>query len=255
MTNLAKIQEQFANHIYDENNLEIAPIINSEKIPVEKRLNIYRNNVFGGFHDALSLTYNITKKIVGEDYFNHLVDKYNQNYISTSGNLEDYGQFFPELIKNLEKKHKLLYLEDIAKFEWLFNLSYLSEDTQNIDLAKLQSLNEEEFMNLNFFLSPSSYLISSKYPIYKIWEMNYNDTDEEINLAEKTGDFILISRPDFKIEVKKLSEIEFNFLKLIQDQKNIYQIYEELSQNDKNFDIGSFVNKFISSRIITKFKI
>ena len=63
--NLAKLQEKFANHIYDQTNCEIFPAINFGKIPQEKMLNIYRNNIFGNFREALNLTYKITKKMPG----------------------------------------------------------------------------------------------------------------------------------------------------------------------------------------------
>ena len=38
-------------------------------------------------------------------------------------------------------------------------------------------------------------------------------------------------------------------------KKNIYQIYEKLSEKHGEFDVGSLVNKFISSKIIANFKI
>jgi len=251
---LKELQENFANHIYNKKDSKIFPIINSKKISVDKRLDIYRNNIFGSFDDCLEMTYKITKKIVGDDYFSYLCDEYKKQYKSDSGNLEDYGEFFPQLIKELEKKHKLAYLSDIANLEWRFNLAYFSKDITDIDLEKLQSLNEEEFMQLEFCLNPSCHLIASNYPIYSIWQQNIKRNSKEINIEEKKGEFIIISRPDFKVKILQLSKVEFDFLNMIKNQQNLYEIYQTITKKEKFFDIGSIINKFISLRVITNFK-
>ena len=254
---LAKLQENFAKHLYEKNNLEIVGAIDLKKIPAEKRLNIYRNNVFGSFCDVLELTYKITKQIVGDNYFKHLMNQYNQKYTSPSGNLEDYGEYFWQLIESLEVQHKLGYLKDIAKLEWFNNLSYLSREVRNINIKKLQSLSVDDFEELHFDLHPSCYLLSSKYPLYSIWFMNHNNTDQEINLEEKGEEFILIQRFGYGVDIHQLSRVEFDFLSMIIDKKSIHQIYEKLASNYTNeeFDVGLFVNKFISSKTITNFKV
>ncbi len=247
--NLSDLQEQFANHIYNQNNLKIFSKINSSKIDIRQRMDIYRNNIFSSFDDSLSLTYESTKNIVGDDYFYKIIKQYHHKYHSKSGNLEDYGQYFPKFIKSLEKEHKLPYLTDLANLEWFYNLSYFSKDAKPIDIKKLQSLSEDDFMSLYFNLHPSCYLIASKYPIYSIW------SKDKINLEEKKGQFIIIEGSSFKVNIHNLAKAEYGFLKMIEEKKNIYQIHETLSLNKEDFDIGSLINKFVSCKIITNFNV
>jgi hypothetical protein len=254
--NLARLQEKFAKNIYDQDNLEICANVNSSKIDINDRLDIYRGNVLGSFEDALSMTYPITHKIVGDDCFENFISKYNHSYRSNSGNLEDYGDKFPKLIKDLEKDHKLLYLSDVAKLEWFYNLAYFCKDAQVIDIKKLQSLSEEDFMTLSFELHPTCHIIASKYKIYSIWDENRQENiNKEINLEENKGQFIMIERSSFKVNVHELTKIEYLFLELTKEGKNIYQIHEVLGNEKEGFDIGFLINKFISSSIITNFKI
>jgi hypothetical protein len=251
---LAELQKNFAKHIYNKSDSAIIPKISSKDICALERLNIYRNNVLGSFDDALTLTYPITKKIVGDDCFQSLIKNYHQKYTSTSGDLEEYGQLFPKLIKDLQSEHNLAYLSNIATLEWHYNLSYFSIEVPNINLKKLQSLDNESFMSLTLKTHPSCHLLSSKYPIYSIWEINNSDSREEVNLEKENEQYILISRADFKVNVEQLSKTEYSFLNMIQKQNNIYKIYESLSIKNKNFDIGTLINKFISSKIIINFK-
>lgn len=252
MSKLFRLQENFANHLYQPENHTIFSEINQGKATPSERLNIYRNNVFGNFETSLELTFVITKKIVGNEFFSFLVEQYNQKYFSTSGNLEDFGEFFPTLIQDLETKHNLPYLADIAAVEWLFNVAYFSASPLEIDLAKLQSLPHEQFMELYFSLHPSCHLFASNYAIYDIWT-SYKKDNKKINLEEQKAQFILIERCNFAVNIQELTAIEYKFLKLIQKQKNIYQIFEIIGSESENFDIGSLVGKFISSKIINNF--
>lgn len=253
---LAKLQEKFSKNIYDRKNLEICTNINFGKIDINERLDIYRNNVLGSFDDALKMTYPVTNKIVGDDCFENFISKYHHSYKSNSGNLEDYGESFPELIKQLEPDHKLLYLSDVAKLEWFYNLAYFCKDSAIIDIKKLQSLGEEDFMSLNFDLHPTCHIISSKDPLYSIWNENrQEETNKEINLEENKGQFIIIERSYLNVNVHELTKLEYDFLRLTKEGKNIYHIHEILSNEEEDFDIGSLINKFISSGIITNFSI
>lgn len=253
---LYKLQKNFANHIVDEKNRDVfSQIVGNNQNLTKKRLNIYRNNVFGSFEDSLSLTYAIVKKIVGDDYFFHLTRKYQENYKSNSGNLEDYGEYFSKLLKDNENEHKLLYLSDIAILEWYYNLAYLSKDVKPIDLKTLQNIDGEVFMDLYFQLHPSCYLMASQYPIFSIYRINNNDTEEKINIAQKEGEYILIERSLSQVNVNNLSKIEYNFLKMTAGGMNVYEIFNNISQYTDNFDIGSWVNKYISLGIISNFSI
>ena len=252
---LAKLQENFANHIYNKNELKILEEIQASDIATDQRLDIYRNNVFSNFDEALALTYKIIKKIVGEDYFSYLTKEYNKKYYSNSGNLEDYGKYFPDMIESFLPNHKLVYLADIAKLEWFYNLAYFSKEAEDIDVQKLQSLNEDEFMKLFFELHSSCFLIKSKYPIYSIRQMNQADQNKKVKFKENDSQFIIIEKSQLRVNLHQLTNIEYEFLELIQKSKNIYEIYEILAAKQENFDVGAFVNKFISLRIITNFRI
>jgi hypothetical protein len=250
---LKEIQKQFATQIVDPQNMNILSQINSSHIPVGARLEVYRNNVFGNFRSVLEMVYPTVLELVGDDVFENLCVKYRQKYPSPSGNLDDYGQFFPKLINDLKNEHKLAYLKDIANLEWKFHRAYFVRNVTDFQIEKFQKLKEEELCEVKFKLHPSCVLISSKYPIFSIWESV--DSKQKLNLKNLPKEFVLIERAGFDSSIQNLCETEFLFLKHIKKGQNFYQIYEEISAKFPDFDIGSVMNKFISNGVIASYGI
>lgn len=253
--NLFSLQKNFTNHLIESKKTAIINILPYSKTESLARLNIYRNNVFGNFESVLSSTFEVVKKIVGEKYFQQLITEYIKNYPSKSGNLDLYGESFAKLIKKQLSQHRLLYLEDVAKIEFLYHKSYFAKNAKkSFDLEKFKKLKPQDYQNLTFKLHPSCYLISSNFPIYEIWQNNLNNSKKQIKVIEKEQ-FLLIDRSLNQSKISKISQAEYLFLKLINKKKKLYETYEEICRiTNQEIDIGSFLNKFISSAILVDFK-
>jgi len=167
MTNLLKLQREFAHHIFDKSAREILGKTNYSNQEGLERLNIYRNNVLGNFDSVLSATFIVTKKILGEKKFSELSKEYSQKFPSISGDLNQFGLKFPSLLKN----HNPLFLEDLAWLELFYHQSYFSEKIINkFDLKKFKKLKENEFEKIEFKLNPNCILFSSKFAVFSIWQ-------------------------------------------------------------------------------------
>ncbi len=241
--NPQKIQQNFASHIFKKSDQKILQEIPYSKQEALARLNIYRNNVLGGFESALSSTFSITKKIAGAEKFAELVQKYCQKFPSKSGNLNDFGQDFPKFLS----RYKPLYLKDLSQLELLHHQDYLAEKYEvNFDLEKFKNLPIEKFTQLTFELNPSSILFSSKFAVFSIWKK-----EKEIKNFLKPECVMAFSNQIFLLTAE-----EFLFLSLIQKQKNLYQIYKMICKKmKKEVDVGKLINRFISTGVIVSFKL
>ena len=250
---LEELQRNFANQIYNKNNQEIFAHLGGEESLKSERLSIYRNNIFGSYHSVLESTFPVVKKLVGDDFFLILGRYYNSENFSQSGNLEVYGKNFPQFIAQNFDKHKLPYLADLAKLEWLYHLSYFAANPPGIDIKSLQNLEEEDFFQIIFTLHPSCHLIESSFSIFDIWQENQKEVSlQKINFNKKQ--LVLIERAAGPRQIYNLSAAEFEFLQMSFEGKNIYEIFEKLSAQNSNFDIGSLINKFINNLILNNFK-
>jgi hypothetical protein len=238
---LEKLQHNFIDHIYKKSATEIFKYLPYQKEEALKRLNIYRNNIFGNFKDALASTYEVVFKLLGEEYFDVLAEKFIKKNPSKSGNLDEYGFDFAEFLKSQNKNHKLLYLSDVAKLESLYQQVLIGFDYQKItdfNIKKFREINEDDFFNLTFELHKSVKLLKSKYAIFSIWDSNISEEEDgkkdqrklkkEQKINFQKQEFILIEKIDEEILVRKLEMEEFIFLSEIQKGKNLYEIYKKI---------------------------
>ncbi|NDC88470.1 MAG: hypothetical protein EB075_06660 [Bacteroidetes bacterium] len=93
------------------------------------------------------------------------------------------------------------YLKDVAKLEWALHISYFASDAEPIDRDKLSQIPQEHLGDVKFKLHPSYHLISSKFPIDKIWEISQDGYDGDTNI--RTTEVIITNIDEFP-QVKEL---------------------------------------------------
>lgn len=241
MSDLLKLQRDFAHHIFAKSNHKILHNTLHSNAEALGRLNIYRNNVLGNFESILSAVFVVTKKILGATEFDFIAAKYCRKFPSTSGDLNEFGAKFPHFLKS----HQVKYLKDLAQLELLYHRSYFnSKKPQKFDLKNFSKISEENFSNLIFTLDSACVLFSSPFAIFSLWQKEHkikNFTKAEFTLIRSNHIYFLTAE-------------EFLFLTLIKKQKPLYKIYQELcKKTGKEIDIGKLINRFINNFVITDF--
>ncbi len=242
MKNLAKLQQNFCWHIFDRNKKEIANILPYSNQEALARLNIYRNNVFGNFVGVLEMIFPATKKFLGQKEFIKIAENYCVKNPSISGNLNSFGDNFPKFLK--------VEVADLARLELALHHCYYVAEVKDFDIKKFQKLAPEKLFDLRFELDPSCFLIESKFMIYNIWQDFIAEKRIKKTIIKKPQT-LLVERARGDCEVRELNKVEFIFLKNLKENKTLYQTYQKMMRAEKNCDIGSILNKFISLRIIT----
>jgi hypothetical protein len=240
MTDLLNIQRNFASHLQKESDKKIVPKISGSRLEAEARLNIYRNNVYGGFEAVLIGKFSQTIKILGAKKFAKLLKKFCQEFPSKSGDLDDFGVDFPKFISRIRPA----FLKDLAQLELLHHQAYFAKKVlKKFDVKKLQKLPTQKVGELYFYLDPSCFLFSSKYAVCSIWQNLENTKNPE------NPESALIQSED----ILKISEEELLFLSLIKKQKKLYEIYQIMSKKNKNVDIGDLLKRFIANGTISDY--
>ncbi len=244
------LQKIFANHIYKKTNQDIFTIFAHSKDEIKSRLEIYRNNVFGNYINVVESIFIKTKQHLGDELFYQFTNSYLKKYKSLSGNLDEYGQNFPNFLKANKAKHRIDYLFDLATLELYLHQCYFAKDAKEFDIPSFQKLTEEQYCSALFNLHDSCYLLESKFNLNMIWQ------EQKINKSEIKNSkkyYFLIHRCLQKEVVEDLSHEEYLFLQEIIKKTKLYDIYKKIiSKSKKEFDIGQSLNKFIASGIISK---
>lgn len=213
MSSLRELQSQFMGALLDETVEKEAHWVKNSEIPTENRIGIYRGNVRANFLDALGLTFPVTRRLVGEDYFNHTARGFHRRHPSQCGDLHPAGRAFAEYLAVLHAADDYRYLKDVAAFEWLLQETLLAAEHQPLDLAKVQQTPPADYDGLKFKLHPTARLFRSEFPCWAIWRANIDETKEPdmINL-DGGAECLLLLRVHGQLAIHSLTTAEARFL-------------------------------------------
>ena len=222
----------------------------------QKRLAIYRNNVFSNYRGALEAVYPAILSLVGAGYFRQAAHRYTQRYASISGDIHHYGRDFCELLASLPGAAELVYLPDVARLEWSIHAAFHAADHERLDLSRLQSVAAEDYPRLRFALNPAARLLRSDYPIRRIWQVNLPDYqgDQRVDLVEG-GENLLVMRRNFVMEVEAIAMADAAALTAFQRNEMLGQALDVALAIDADFDVGSFLQRYVLNETIAEFRV
>ena len=242
MRSLRELQSEMAREIFREAEGQASTVIRANGLSGARRLQIYRNNMFTSLSDALRAVYPVIERLVGEQFFPYAASQYIQQHSSTSGNLHDFGAAFPAFLKTFEATAALAYLPDVAALEWAYHRVYHAAEHPGIDLAALRKVPETHYEALKFRLHPACRLLTSSYPILKIWQVNQDDYsgDQTVDLNEGAS-HLLLSRCQFDIEIEPLTVGEFALLNALAKDRDFATACTQTLEAHPEFDVaGAF---------------
>ena len=203
MASLRELQVSFAAALRDES----APCA----VLPRENLSIYRNNAAIGFRTALSLSFPVLRRRVGEDYFRQLATQYRQHRPSRSGDLHWVGQGFATFLAEHLQGSEYAWLADLARLEWAREQAAIAVTHASISVDALARFAPEQLEHLVFSLQPSLRLQASDFPIFTIWAANQMEnappTDQSL-----TGECGLVRARVDGVEIRPLEPGVFSYL-------------------------------------------
>jgi hypothetical protein len=247
MSNLHNLQQNFLSAIYSNDETAITKSIKQSDLSSKAKIQIYRNNVFSSLHKVIEDAFPVIKRLVGKEFFKYLASNFIKEFPMTQQNLEDYGESLEQFLCKFEPAKQLPYLPDMARLEWAFHKAATCEKAATINTNSLSSIKQADYFNLKFTSHPSVSLVSSPYPIGKIWEMNRQSEPEPIDLSKENAAHLLCIHLHKKrtIQVIPINIQEFRFLISLKEGKNLYHTFEGAVALDPDFDLVSTLNKYL----------
>ncbi|NRD71973.1 putative DNA-binding domain-containing protein [Shewanella sp. VB17] len=203
-------------------------LVNAREID---RLAVYRNNNNQALTAAMRTAYPICDKILGEQCFDQLARNYQVHHPLKQSHLNQYGEFFSELLANTIAVHTefagLEYLSDLAQLEWLLQLSYYAGDRRDCySLSQLGLLSEDQQASVVMLLRPDVKLLRSTYPLYELW-LKYQGEQDNIKISAPEDEYhFCIYRNPFKPQVERISSEEYRVLTDIMLSHSLSQMTE-----------------------------
>lgn len=225
-----------------------------------ERLSIYRNNIQAALSKTLQQTYHTCDMLVGKEYFLQLISSYIKETPSRTQDLNDYGEtfanFLAKVVDERDEARFLCYLPDIAKLEWYVHLSSRAANDAPFDFESFAKLDEDQKDHLRFVLNSSAQLLSSPYPVYKIWRANQTEQEQggTIDLATERGENVFIWRKEFQVHVEPIGDRQlWELLQAVQRKKSLEDISKAARSEDVMTNTVSLVSRLIEKGWIVGF--
>lgn len=234
--------------------LEFAEAINSGELHMEsilpvQNMQIYQNNILINLLQTLHQTYPLVEKLVGKDFFHVAAKEYIRRYPSRSGNLYEYGEYFSDFLSEYGPVKELIYLAEVAQFEWLCHTLNIAGEHPGLDINILNRVAPEHYDQIYFVLHPACCIKKFYYPILRVVELCKSEIDEDLELGEE-GIHLLIQRSDGELSFAALSPVDFAFLSSLAEGKSLAAALEEAHILDENFVLEKKLHEWVESRVI-----
>lgn len=214
---LRALQQAFIAGIMGDESTIFKSINSDTWLSADKRLNIYRNSTQAILTKALSETFPVCKKLVGDDFFNAMGKLYMMRAPSYSPSLTHYGEMFAEFVADFEPAKSLIYLADVVRLEWAWHIAFCAADSEPLDIYAFSSVPIEKQGEIIFQLPAGASLIKSLYPIHRIWEVNQNDDVEDKTVNLDTGSvLLLVWRKNLEMRIDVLNDTQWQTLSWVQ---------------------------------------
>lgn len=228
--NLNNLQLKFSQALLYKNALIISEIQEKEAFSSDDLLQVYRNSFVMGVTEALSITYQHTLSLVGEEFFNAVARQFILQQPPQENNIISYGNGFSEYLHTLSQLKTMPCIAEMARFEWLLEkTSNLQMQTKTFDIERLATIPAEQFKNITLQIPSQVNLFSSEQDIQHLYQMIISNTVQETDL-NKACYIALKKQPDFSVELIKLNEDEFSLLEKICKQQCLGEIAAHDSQ-------------------------
>ncbi len=252
MPRLRELQLGFAEALAGEDAAErFAPWIRSEGLSGAERLRIYRHNGFATLVGALEAVFPVVRRLVGEACFAALTRSYVRAQPSASGDIHDYGGQLGAILAELPATAGYPYLGGVAALEWAYHQVFHTEPAPALDLETLRGLSPDRYPGLRFSLQPAARLVSSAFPVLRIWQVNQPDWagDQRVDLGEGGGRVLVARRAD-GIELEPLSAGEGVWLAALAEGRSLAAALAEALAEEPGFDLGPALARRIAQGVL-----
>ena len=256
MPELATLQQLFSAALTDRaRDAEAAALIAGDKEGARQRFAIYRTNIAANATGALAAIYPIVQKLVGAEFFAGLAHAYCGAHPSASGDLNEHGLQLADFVRTFAPAQSLPYLADVARLEWLVHKAHYAADCAPLNVAALTVLNQEDYARLAVMLHPAVAVLSSAYPLFRLWEVHQDDYRGELAVdVESGGEHIVVYRPQFRATVARVAAGEAAFLAAVASGAPLGSALDAALNSDREFDFAASLQTWALANIVVELR-
>ncbi len=244
MSDLLSLQRRFHRALGDDGDA-LADIVPD----AARRLAIHKTTIKVGLGQTLVNVFPALRRVVGHPTFATLMSDFIAAAPPRHPVLSTYGRGFPAFVAMQPISASLPYLQDLARVEWARQEAYLAADAPILDTGWLDTENAEALSTLQLRLHPATRVISSPFPVHRIWRVNQPDVDEkDIPAVDMTADeHVIVTRPGNEVVTRAVSHADATLVRAVAGGASLGAAVEAAFARAPDFDVmqalaGHFAN-------------
>jgi len=252
---LKHLQQAFCNALMTSSEKSLFWISSHAHLAPEAQIAIYRNSILGRVIKVLSATFPVCLALVGEPCFRAICRSLIDAFPEQFPEINFFAKRFPLFLQEIKAVQHLAYLSDVAQLEWTYHRMHYSDPIATaIDLRELSQIDESQYGTLCFHLPANCTLLSSFYPILRIWQVNQPgfQGSQVVHLDE--GECRLLIYRAENVEIAQLTPEMFALLVLLYQQKSFEWVCESMSIQNPEADIPLLFQEAIQQGWIIGFE-
>jgi hypothetical protein len=154
----------------------------------------------------------------------------------------------------LDAVRNLLYLPAVAQLEWLYHEAFHERDAGTLDLEALAAVAPDLYPDLRFQLHPSARLMTSEFPVLRIWQLNQAAAGDDwaIDLAGG-GARLLVLRPEREVTIRPLSAGEYTLLSALESGADLASALAQAERAESGFAVHAALERALRRGVFSGF--
>ena len=201
--------------------------------------------------DVLRATFPVVCRLVDERFFAYAAHTFLTTQPPQRACLAEYGAGFADFLATFPPCRALVYLPDVARFEWLMSVAAQAATVATLLPASLAGIAAADAPRLLFGLDPSLGFLASPWPVDRIWRLNRAGAvgDDVVDVAAG-GVHLEVSRRDQEVVFRTLDAATFAFRRSIADGATLEAATAAALDSDAHFDLGAAVADLFRDDIV-----
>ncbi|HEX2888529.1 DNA-binding domain-containing protein [Vineibacter terrae] len=242
---LGALQRAFRAHLLGEAVPELVAATVSDRIPSAARLRVHRHHVLDSLAAALGATFSTVRGVVGDDFFAGMARAFITQAPPRGPVLSEYGAGFPGFVGGWPPAGGLPYLADVARLDWALTEACNAPAAPGPTAAHLAALAPEALAALPLALRAGVTLVSSAYPLDRIWALNHGGAVEGVDLDAGGVDLLVFPRAEDAAFVRLEAGVAALAAALDSGQK-LGAAVEQAQGLQPGLDVGAALGRLLS---------
>jgi hypothetical protein len=174
---LRQLQQEMQRELLNEPSSIRSAVIDAPPLPVQERLDIYRNAYRIRLIDALDDTYSVLHKLLGDETFAALGEMFVAAHPSVHRSIRCYGSELANFMSKCPPFCEQPILSEVARFEWMLAEVFDAPDAAALGRAALEAVAPQAWPELTFRLHPSVRRMTLAWNTASVWQSANGDQE------------------------------------------------------------------------------